>query len=128
MPRARARWRVARTGARGRTGQGRGGGADLKFRVAHLRGSRPAPSPSQSPLVNPRKKKQTLKMSDAESYSSDSSNGDPVETSWDDWTEDSAPATALFSADVFPSAQLALAHDKEAHGVDIVLLAATLGE
>lgn len=67
-------------------------------------------------------------MSDTESYSSGSSNADPVETSWDDWTEDSAPATSLFDGQVFKNAQLALEHDKEAHGVDIVLLAATMGK
>ncbi len=67
-------------------------------------------------------------MSDSESYSSGSSNADPIETSWDDWTEDSAPATSLFSPDVFPSAQAALDNDKNVHGVDVVLLAATLGK
>ncbi|GAA6019815.1 hypothetical protein JCM11491_000281 [Sporobolomyces phaffii] len=45
---------------------------------------------------------------------------------WDDWTEDAQPAQSLFDQQSFPSAQLALEHDKEAHGVDLALLASTL--
>ena len=88
-----------------------------------VRPARPAPTTAPSHSLS-----QQPNMSDSESYSSGSSNADPVETSWDDWTEDSAPAASLFSDDVFPSAQLALENDKKVHGVDIVLLAATLGE
>lgn len=67
-------------------------------------------------------------MSDCESFSSASSNGDPIDSSWDDWTEEAAPATSLFDDKLFPSAELALKHDKDTHGVDVILLAATLGQ
>lgn len=60
------------------------------------------------------------------SSSSSSSQGEPE--TWDDWTEEATPARSLFDDSVFPTPELALAHDKQVHGVDLVLLAATLGE
>ena len=60
------------------------------------------------------------------SSSASSSQGEPE--TWDDWTEEATPARSLFDDSVFPTPDLALAHDKEVHGVDLMLLAATLGK
>ncbi|GAA5986806.1 hypothetical protein JCM5350_005245 [Sporobolomyces pararoseus] len=64
-------------------------------------------------------------MSAASSSRSSSSAASDEET-WDDWTEDAQPAQSLFDQQSFPSAQLAIQHDKETHGVDLALLASTL--
>lgn len=64
-------------------------------------------------------------MSPTSSYSSSAS--DPTEETWDDWTEDAVPCPSLFDGETFATAQLALEHDKSVHGVDLVLLGATLG-
>ncbi|GAA5906701.1 uncharacterized protein JCM6883_004560 [Sporobolomyces salmoneus] len=60
------------------------------------------------------------------SSSRSSSSAASDEETWDDWTEESQPAQSLFDQQSFPSAQLALQHDKETHGVDLPLLAGTL--
>ena len=63
--------------------------------------------------------------------SSSGSESDRDET-WDDFAADGddqpQPATSLFDGQQFSSAQEALQHDKQVHGVDLPLLAATLGE
>ncbi|GAA5853144.1 hypothetical protein JCM3766R1_005366, partial [Sporobolomyces carnicolor] len=59
------------------------------------------------------------------SRSSSSGASDNDET-WDDWTEEAQPAVSLFDQQSFPSPHLAIQHDKETHGVDLVLLATTL--
>lgn len=71
-------------------------------------------------------------QADTASCSSGSSESDRDET-WDDYGADGEdqlvqPATSLFDQTEFPDAQQALAHDKHVHGVDLPLLAATLGE
>ncbi|KWU42882.1 S-adenosyl-L-methionine-dependent methyltransferase [Rhodotorula sp. JG-1b] len=61
--------------------------------------------------------------------SSSGSESDRDET-WDDFAADGddepQPATSLFDGQQFSSAQEALQHDKQVHGVDLPLLAATL--
>ncbi|GAA5893921.1 hypothetical protein JCM6882_003128 [Rhodosporidiobolus microsporus] len=57
--------------------------------------------------------------------SSTGSDADNDQT-WDDWDEDQQPAVSLFDAQQFPSALVALQHDKDTHGVDLALIAATL--
>lgn len=64
----------------------------------------------------------------AASHSSGSSSGGDDEDNWDDWTEEQQATASLFDNSTFPSAQQALDHDKQTHKVDLVLLAATLGE
>ena len=62
--------------------------------------------------------------------SSSGSESDRDET-WDDFAADGddqpQPATSLFDGQQFSSPQEALQHDKQVHGVDLPLLAATLG-
>ncbi|GAA5881257.1 hypothetical protein JCM16303_004866 [Sporobolomyces ruberrimus] len=65
-------------------------------------------------------------MSATSSRSASSSSAASDDETWDDWTEDAQPAQSLFDQQSFPSAQLALEHDKETHGVDLALLASTL--
>lgn len=65
---------------------------------------------------------------ESDHYSSESESDGELET-WDDWTEEQQPAYSLFE----PSKQLAspeavLEHDKQVHGVDLALLASTLGK
>lgn len=59
--------------------------------------------------------------------SSTSSASSVTSETWDDWTEPPAPVQALFSAQIFDTPELALEHDKTVHGVDVALLASTLG-
>ncbi len=61
--------------------------------------------------------------------SSSGSESDRDDT-WDDFAADGddQPATSLFDGQQFSSAQEALQHDKQVHGVDLPLLAATLGK
>jgi hypothetical protein len=59
--------------------------------------------------------------------SSTSSASSVTSETWDDWTEPPAPVQALFSAQIFDTPELALQHDKTIHGVDVALLASTLG-
>ncbi|GAA6033815.1 hypothetical protein JCM8097_000355 [Rhodosporidiobolus ruineniae] len=61
--------------------------------------------------------------SDTQSTSSGSEDDDQT---WDDWEEEGQPAFSLFDGQQFPTAQAALEHDRDAHGVDLPLLAATL--
>ncbi|GAA5844790.1 hypothetical protein JCM11251_002277 [Rhodosporidiobolus azoricus] len=61
----------------------------------------------------------------SDASSSTGSEADNDQT-WDDWQEDQQPAYSLFDTTQFPSAQAALQHDKDAHNVDLALLAATL--
>ncbi|CAE6434378.1 unnamed protein product [Rhizoctonia solani] len=52
-----------------------------------------------------------------------SSDGTQEEETFSDWVdEDDAPTKSLFDETILPSALKAVAHDKEAHGVDIVEL------
>lgn len=60
--------------------------------------------------------------------SSSSSSSAGAEETWDDWTEAPAPVPCLFSAQIFPTPELALQHDKDVAGVDVALLASTLGK
>lgn len=60
--------------------------------------------------------------------SASSSSGSEREETWDDWTEEDQSAQSLFDQQSFPSAKLALEHDKQTHGVDLALLATTLGQ
>ncbi|GAA5821946.1 hypothetical protein JCM10212_005157 [Sporobolomyces blumeae] len=60
------------------------------------------------------------------SSSSGSSSHASDDETWDDWTEDAQPARSLFDQVEFPSAQLALQHDKDTHDVDFALIASTL--
>lgn len=62
------------------------------------------------------------------SSSSASSASDPADQSWDDWTEEATPAHSLFDEKFFATPEQALEYDKAVHGVDLPLLAATLGE
>ncbi|GAA5874422.1 hypothetical protein JCM8547_005395 [Rhodosporidiobolus lusitaniae] len=55
-----------------------------------------------------------------------SSTGSDEDQTWDDWEEEQQPAFSLFDNKQFPSAQLALQYDKDTHGVDVALIAATL--
>lgn len=54
------------------------------------------------------------------------SDGQPE--TWDDWTEEPVAAKSLFDGSTHPSPQQALQHDKQTHGVDLLLLTSTLGE
>jgi len=60
--------------------------------------------------------------------SASSSSGSEQEENWDDWTEEDQSAQSLFDQQSFPNAKLALEHDKQTHGVDLALLATTLGK
>lgn len=71
---------------------------------------------------------QLVIMSAADSSSSSSSVSDGQPETWDDWTEEPVAAKSLFDDSTHPSPQAALQHDKETHGVDLLLLASTLGE
>ena len=51
----------------------------------------------------------------------------PSDNGWDDWTEEATPAHSLFDEKVFGTPEQALEYDKAVHGVDLALLAATLG-
>ena len=62
------------------------------------------------------------------SASSSSSVSDGQAETWDDWTEDPVAAKSLFDDTTHKSPQLALQHDKDVHGVDLMLLASTLGK
>ncbi|GAA5934247.1 uncharacterized protein JCM15063_004516 [Sporobolomyces koalae] len=59
-------------------------------------------------------------------HSGSSSSHASDDETWDDWTEEAQPAQSLFDQQSFPSAELALEHDKLTHGVDLALLASTL--
>nr|CRX79081.1 hypothetical protein ls5930a1_00124 [Leucosporidium scottii] len=65
-------------------------------------------------------------MSAADSSSSSSSVSDGQPETWDDWTEEPVEAKSLFDDSTHPSPQQALLHDKQTHGVDLLLLASTL--
>ncbi|ORY83596.1 S-adenosyl-L-methionine-dependent methyltransferase [Leucosporidium creatinivorum] len=65
-------------------------------------------------------------MSAADSSSSTSSVSDGQPETWDDWTEEPLAAKSLFDDSTHPSPQAALQHDKQTHGVDLLLLASTL--
>ncbi|KAI5481118.1 protein arginine N-methyltransferase 3 [Pseudohyphozyma bogoriensis] len=62
------------------------------------------------------------------SVSSGSSASDPADQTWDDWTEEAVPTQSLFSTQTFATPLEALKHDKDVYGVDLVLLASTLGK
>lgn len=68
-----------------------------------------------------------LSMSAADSSSSSSSVSDGQAETWDDWTEEPVEAKSLFDDSTHPSPQQALQYDKQTHGVDLLLLASTLG-
>ena len=55
-------------------------------------------------------------------------NGSEGEETWDDWTEEPQQAQSLFDDSTHATPQAALQHDKSQHGVDLVLIASTLGE
>ncbi|GAA5822642.1 hypothetical protein JCM3770_002852 [Rhodotorula araucariae] len=60
------------------------------------------------------------------SIHSSSSDSGSDSASFDDWREDDQPARSLFDDQQLPSARAALEHDRDTHGVDIALVAATL--
>lgn len=95
-----------------RTAQGL---ASLELKAATL------PSPSYHALL--------IMATDARSSSSSASSAsDGQAETWDDWTEEPLAAKSLFDDTTHSSPQLALQHDKQKYGVDLVLLASTLGE
>ncbi|BGP01877.1 hypothetical protein NBRC10513v2_005517 [Rhodotorula toruloides] len=56
-----------------------------------------------------------------------SDSGSDSDNTWDDWDDGNQPARSLFEpAAEFPTAWLALDHDRRTHGVDLPLLASTL--
>lgn len=71
-------------------------------------------------------------QAEAAAYASSGSSESDRDESWDDYSADGdeqqQPATSLFEQKHFPSAQQALQHDRDQHGVDLPLLCATLGE
>ncbi|BGP26295.1 hypothetical protein Rt10032_c10g4330 [Rhodotorula toruloides] len=59
--------------------------------------------------------------------SAHSDSGSDSDNTWDDWDEGNQPARSLFEpAADFPTAWLALDHDRRTHGVDLPLIASTL--
>ena len=65
-------------------------------------------------------------MSTQDWHSDDDSASDG-NASFDDWQEDDQPARSLFDDSELASARAALEHDRDTHGVDLALLASTLG-
>ncbi|GAA6022373.1 hypothetical protein JCM8202_000883 [Rhodotorula sphaerocarpa] len=69
-------------------------------------------------------------QAEAAAYASSGSSESDRDESWDDYSADGdeqqQPATSLFEQKHFTSAQQALQHDRDQHGVDLPLLCATL--
>lgn len=77
-------------------------------------------------LSCPQSQRNMSDCSDSQSVSDrDSQDG---EETWDDWTEEPQRAQSLFDDSTHPSPQAALQHDKQQHGVDLALIASTLGQ
>ena len=68
--------------------------------------------------------------SDAGSDFDDKERIEGEDQDFSEWVEPAngnAPAVSLFGTESFPEAEETLSHDKSVHGVDLVLLAASLG-
>lgn len=92
-----------------------------------LQGANPLPGPSRR--SSPRLHSHAHRREGSQMASSaHSDSGSDSDNTWDDWDDGNQPARSLFEpAAEFPTAWLALDHDRRTHGVDLPLIASTLG-